>query len=380
MITMEQVWHAVLLAAAVVLLAVNARTGSVTAQPPGGEGPQGDAAPRLAQFKAAGRQATLTVLPTGLVGRPVRQVGDVIAMMLERAGMTNLEVDAPEFTPPEKADLNQTAAALAAFLKANPIHTDYALYADFLGSPAKGFEEVRIVVTNAEGECVWQDRQTTQDTAFRRMNPREPMQCCLLVVERLKSVLGLDDPTRDSAPEGKLARRWAEQTGLPDKAEQEAMQQRQVTWKQSGAATKWLVYPGLAGEEVSVDSAKHLVQLIGQSHRAQVSLAAEGPQLKITSSMNEQQVLWQMARGVRDYVRTHRPDAEYVLFAHYIMGRDAGGNVRVGGVHFTICDRSGDWVVVDFQNSHHRDFGAIQPRSRDDCDQLVMRRLESLLR
>ncbi len=320
------------------------------------------------------------VYPAGLAGRPVRQVGEVIAMMLERAGMKNLELDAPEFTPPEKADMDEMTQAFGAFVKANPIHTDYALFADFRGSPEKGFEEVRVAITNGQGDAVWQDRQTTDDPAFQRMKPREPMQCCLLVVERLRPLLGLDDPTRASAPEGKLARRWAERTGLPDRAEQTAMQKRRQAFKQASETATMLVYPARAADAVSMESATHLATLVSEAKLAQASAADQGPQVKVRVSMNEQQLLWDMAHGVRDFVQAHRPDADYVLFAHYLMGRDAAGNPLVGGVHFTVCDRDGAWVIVDFQNSHHDDFQAIQPRSREDCDQLVLRRLRTYRR
>jgi hypothetical protein len=96
--------------------------------------------------------------------------------------------------------------------------------------------------------------------------------------------------------------------------------------------------------------------------------------------MNEQKVLWDMARGVREFVQAHRPDADYVLYAHYLMGKDASGKTAVGGVHFVICDREGRWVVVDFQNDHHGDFNAVNPKSREDCDQLVARRLKTYCR
>jgi len=47
-------------------------------------------------------------------------------------------------------------------------------------------------------------------------------------------------------------------------------------------------------------------------------------------------------------------------------------------VHFVVCDRRGELVVVDFQNSHHAEFKAIHPKTREDCDRLVIRRMNGL--
>ena len=45
-----------------------------------------------------------------------------------------------------------------------------------------------------------------------------------------------------------------------------------------------------------------------------------------------------------------------MLYTDYLLGKD-----MVGGVRFALCDRSGEWVMVDFQNDHHDDFRAIEP-------------------
>jgi hypothetical protein len=335
---------------------------------------------RLAQFKAAGPNAALTVFPAGLMGRPHRPVGEVIALILERAGMQNLEIDAPDFPPPEKADSDALAKAFAEFVRAKPVKTEYALFAEFLGSPEKGLSEIRAVIVNRAGEIVWRDTQTPSDADFKRIEPKEPMDCCVLVVERLRPVLGLADPNRDDAPEGKLAKRWTERSGVPDKAELDAIKERQPAFKKSASTSTLLVYPALAGDEVSKESAAHLTQLISGGKLVKAIAADAGPQLEIKGNPNEQKVLWEMARGVRSFVQKNRPDTDYVLFAHYLMGKNAAGQVVVGGVHFVVCNRAGEWVIVDYQNSHHDDFNAIKPESREDCDRLVEKRLQSYCR
>jgi hypothetical protein len=158
------------------------------------------------------------------------------------------------------------------------------------------------------------------------------------------------------------------------------MQERRQAFKMAAAKATLAVYPARAGDEVSKDSATHLAKLLSEAKLTKAGAAEQGPQLEIMGNMNEQKVLWDMARGVREFVQAHRPDADYVLYAHYLMGKDASGKTAVGGVHFVICDREGRWVVVDFQNDHHGDFNAVNPKSREDCDQLVARRLKTYCR
>jgi hypothetical protein len=358
-------------AIALLLAAVGPVFAQQTEKPaaPAGTGPQ------LAEFKAAGKAASLTILPARLGGSLSKPVGEVVGMLLERGGMKNLELGAAEFRPPDQADLAQTGQTLGEFARANPPQTDYVLFADFLGSPGKGVDEVRGVIVNKQGAVVWQDRQTPDDADFKRIKPREPMDCCVLLAERLRPVLGLDDPTRGDAPEGKLARRWQEKTGLPDEAEEAALKERQQAFKKAAASATLLVYPAHAGTEVSKESATHVAELINEAKLMKATAADEGPQLEIKGNMNEQKMLWDMARAFREYVQKQPPSADYVVYADYLMGKDA-----VGGVHFAVCDRQGQWVIVDFQNDHQDDFRAIKPKSRADCDRLVVKRLEGYCR
>jgi len=44
-----------------------------------------------------------------------------------------------------------------------------------------------------------------------------------------------------------------------------------------------------------------------------------------------------------------------------------------------VCDRSGDWVLIDMQNSHHPNFERIDPKSAPDCNRLLLVRLKQWL-
>jgi hypothetical protein len=84
-----------------------------------------------------------------------------------------------------------------------------------------------------------------------------------------------------------------------------------------------------------------------------------------------------LAREFRDYAKKNPTDADYVLYADYVFNPQ---NWEQGFVHFVVCDRKGDWVIVDFQNSHQADYQSVKPTSRERCDQLLVQRLESYLR
>jgi len=337
--------------------------------------PAGQSRP-LDQLKSAGKDASLTVLPANLGGKPSPQVGEALGMLLERAGMRNLEIGVAEFSPPKDADLTQTAASLGEFVRANPPTTDYVLFADFVGTPGKGVAEVRGVIVNKQGDVVWQDRQTADDADFKRIKPNEPMECIILLAERLRPVLNLDDPNlEEDAPQGKqgkLAQRWEQKTGVPDEAERKAMEDRQQAFKKAASTATLVIYPVRSGGKSNADSAVHLAKLFNDAGLTKAVAASDGPQLDIKGDMNEQKVLWGMARAFREHVQAHPPEADYALFADYLMmGKDA-----VGGVHFAVCDRKGELVVVDYQNDHHADFNAIKPKSAEDGDRLVLKRLE----
>lgn len=330
--------------------------------------------PALARFKAAGKAAPMTVYPARLAGRSSEQVGEVVGMMLERAGMTKLDLSTNAFTPPEGADLAASARAFGDFVRAAPPATDYALFTDIIGSPREGLSELRTIVADKDGAVVFQDRQAKGDADFDRLNPREPMECCILAVERLRPVLGLNDPSRSEAS-GDLAKRWQQKSGIPDKAELAAIQTRAEAFKKAAPGATLVIYPVHAGEDFSPESAATLAAEFTRARLTNASAPAQGPNLPLKGDMNEQKVLWASARAFSDYVKKNPLEANYAMYADYLMGKDS-----VGAVHFFVCDRAGELVIVDFQNSHHADFKAIKPRTREDCDRLVAKRLAGYLR
>ncbi|MCH7885327.1 MAG: hypothetical protein IIC01_08765 [Planctomycetes bacterium] len=336
---------------------------------------------RFEAMQAKGTKASLTVFPVVMGDSAAlnKGVADVVAVLLEKAGMTNLETTDAVFRLPKEATFDRAAQLFGEFVRKNPIATEYALYAEFVGNPETGPKEIRSVIVDRTGQSVWVDRQTAADREFKRAKPRDPMTCCMFLAERVRTHLGIPKSARDDSGEGKIARRLAEKSPAPDKAEWAAMEQRQAIMKKAGRSATVAVYPvRLSDDETSGTNAAHLASLLNKKKLYQAKAVDSTLRVKIEPSRSMQNLLWGLARAFQDHVERNPPEADYALLADYIMDPRAGRGAWA--VHFVICDRAGEWVIVDFQNDHHGDFQSVDPKTFDDCGRLVAKRLEGYLR
>ena len=233
------------------------------------------------------------------------------------------------------------------------------------------------MLTNAAGRVIWTDRQTPKDREFRRVNPRNPMTCCVLLNDRLKPQFHLTSATRGRVKDGRMARLGAAESGAPPKEEYAAMKQRVEVLKRALNNAKVLVYPVQTVGDANSHHAANLAAKLNKEMGAQALVADTPLDIKIAASSNEQKRLWDLARGFRAHVRKVKPDSDYALVAEYLIRPH---DKQVWTVHFVICDRTGKWVIVDFQNDHHADFNAIKPKTAEDCGDLVARRLAGYLK
>jgi len=369
-------FRAVAMPMSMVLLAVCVGCFSVAAEPQAGIAPEQQQ--RLELMKAKGPDASLTILPVRLAGKPWDRVTEVVGVLLEQQGLRNIELGQTPFTPTH-TNLESLAAAVGAFVKTNPITTGYALYAEYNGDRQTGLNELRAVVVDQTGAVVWTDRQTPQDEAFKKLEERDPMTMSVLLVERLSPQLGLNEETAKAAKPGKMAAIMDQRSGLPPENERAALPERQKAMKQALPGATLLVYPArIGGNAVSVPSATNLVRLLNEAGLCKAVPAEQTVLLKTSlADPNELKALWNLAREFRDYVRAHPPAADYALYADYVFNPQ---NAEQGFVHFVVCDRKGEWVIVDMQNSHHPDYQSIGVISRDRCNQLLVKRLAGYLK
>ena len=345
--------------------------------PPTGVSPQQQK--RLDLMKSKGPAASLTILPIRLAGQPWERVSEVVGVLLEQQGLENIELGRTAFNPGTTGSVERLTASLGDFVRTNPITTDYALYAEYNGNFKTGLDELRAVVVDKTGAGVWTDHLTPQDAAFKAMESRDPMTMSVLLVGQLSPQLSLNDSTAKAARPGKMSRIMDERSGLPPEAERTPLPARQKAMKELKQKATLTVFPvRIAGDEASPACATDLVKRINGAGLCKALPAKPSLLLKASQAdPNELKSLWNLAREFREYVRANPIDTEYALYADYVFNPKTW---EQGFVHFIVCDRKGEWVIVDMQNSHHPDYQGIKPVSSEDCGKLLLKRLESYLR
>ena len=191
---------------------------------------------------------------------------------------------------------------------------------------------------------------------FDRANPREPMECCVVVAARVRTVLGLKETQGDR--DGPMARYWAAKSAMPPKPELDAIAPRAEAFRKLGKSAKVAVYPVRVAGELDVAEGASLAKALAATCAA--TPCETKPAIDCKPAMNEQLVLWTVARQFRAHLQKSPADADYALLADFLMSSD---RKQVGAVHFVLCTRQGDLVAVDYQNDHHDDFRAVAPKS-----------------
>ena len=154
----------------------------------------------------------------------------------------------------------------------------------------------------------------------------------------------------------------------------DAIAKRKETLKKNIKTATCTVYPVRVGRQSNTQSTVDLVDMLNEGGMTKAEASEVDPALKIAGHSNEQKVLWDTARAFREFVKKNRPTTDYAVYADYGL---FGSKVRF--VHVIVCDQSGDWVLIDMQNSHHPDFERIDPKSAADCNRLLLARLKGQL-
>ncbi|MEN8127480.1 MAG: hypothetical protein ABFR90_06700 [Planctomycetota bacterium] len=309
--------------------------------------------------------------------RKAGEFAETLGLLLEEKGFDNFEVtDTPFRFPAGKKMRKNRAAAFGKFVSEQNLKTDYALGIKFTVHIERSWQEVYWVMVDATGDIVWEDSRKPGDRGFEDYTGTE-LGRLELACSRLMPVMGLDKlPKKELAQDKKRALREMRAKEPPSHAEFDAMEKRLKTMKKADSSACVLVYPArVGGEHTDPACATRLSGLINEAKLCQATVAETGPVMEGAGWPNEMQVLWLFARAVRDHVRQNPPDSDYVLFADYWFAPRG----EVWAVHFVVCDRAGDWVIVDLQNSHKEAFQQISPKNLEDCDHLVLERLKTNL-
>jgi hypothetical protein len=333
---------------------------------------------RLALMKSKSTEASLTILPIRLAGKPFDRVTELVGLLLEQRGLKNIDLVKIAFEPMTNVSMEQLAGSVGQFVKQHPIQTDYALYAEINGNRQVGLNGLRAVVVDKAGLVVWSDQQTPEDIKRQNVEP-EPMGFCVLLSQRLEPEFGVNEETAKAAKPGKMAALMEERSGLPPQKERDSLPDHQKLMKETKQKTTLVIFGArVQGQQTDPDSAVNLAKMINDAGLGNAAPATQCVLLKASQAdPNEQKTLWGLAREFRDYTKKNPPAADYALYADYVFNPQ---NWERGFVHFVVCDRSGEWVIVDMQNSHQPDYQAVKPTSRADCNKLLIKRLQGYLR
>ena len=337
---------------------------------------------RIELLKSKGPGASLTILPIPLAGRPFDRVTEVVGLFLEQDGLKNIELGKTVFKPEDRSSMERLAVSLGEFVRRNPITTDYALYAEYNAPPQKRLlDELRAVLVDNTGALVWADRQTPKDSVWKKGFTGTPMGMSILLRERLRPLFSLTEETKRAAKPGKMAAIAAKRSGLPPENERTPLPGRQEEMKKAMPEATLVVFPvrvGMTDDAAEARTAADLAKMINDEGLYKAEAAKQTPLLKASQGdPNEMKILWDLAREFRGYVRKNPTDADYVLKAHYVFNPQRW---EQGFVHFVVCDRKGEWVIADLQNSHHQAYRAVKPTSQEDCDRILLERLRWYLK
>jgi hypothetical protein len=320
------------------------------------------------------------ILPSELAPPSIPQrLAEVLGTLLERAGMEQIELSKEPFSPPQTDDPAKLADAFGQFVGKQSLKTEYALYAQIL-APDHKIKEIRTIVVDKTGKVIFSDKADKETYTKAKIEPPdEPLTACLFIVNRLNKVWDLADPERENAPQGKMAELMNKRSALPPDKEIADMKKRLEVLKENIATSKVTIYPIHLWEGADKTGAAQLAKLISESGICQAEPSDIDTKIKIKGDPNEQKILWDTARAFRDFLRKNPPPTRYALLADYGISPASDGKREAGAVHLILCDKSGDWVLVDFQNSHHEDFQSIAPKTVEDCNRLAVKRLKSCL-
>lgn len=350
--------------------------------------PTPDQAPqaRRDRLHEAGVAAPLWLFPVRVLGRADANVADALGLVLERRGMSDLQVAAVPF---DAKELPWTAipAAFGAHVRAQAqqpaksgkeesAKARYALYTEFLGDPQQGPKEVRFVVVDAAGEVVLVDRQTPVDPAFRRTAGRDPdpLGCSALVGERLFELAGWKQ-VAGGVRDGAFAAKWQQKSGAPDKNERAAMSKRLAVLRDSIDGHSIAVFPPLWASADEVD-AERLARVVQSELECKAAMAVANGSLSVAPSSNQQQRLYGLAAAVKTAIGKQPIEADYAL----ALDVGLAPNGKSGFVNVVVLTRAGELVLADFQNDQHPMFQERAPKTLVEAEQLAIARLRQLLR
>lgn len=122
--------------------------------------------------------------------------------------------------------------------------------------------------------------------------------------------------------------------------------------------------------EWDTPAAERIARLLGEERWFDARTSAIQIPLPLGWHMNQARMLRDGAEAFAVWVREHPIETRYALIADYLLGDRAAV-----GVHVFVVDAQGTIVHVSLWNSHWEPFQEVDPKTIDECTQVVLRGL-----
>ena len=191
-------------------------------------------------------------------------------------------------------------------------------------------------------------------------------------------VLGVATAARAERSEAARMRALLDEAAPAPSAEERAtLQRRQQEFADAHHRSTMMVFPVCIGQATDTECAVNLAKLLTGAEVCRACSVGRPITVGAARPDSGEAALWNFAREVRAYLRKTPADADYALFANFVVTPDRGA---LGCVQFVLCDARGEWVMVDWQNldpAEHQTGGGSATKS--DCDVLIVQRLVRFL-
>lgn len=280
-----------------------------------------------------------------------KRVALVIGTMLEQRGMNQIDIADKMPIAINSREIADVAEEISQEISQSSVSTDLALQVQLVGTPQSGVIAIRWLITDRSGKVVANEEKDADDWKDSTPRPADPMTCSAYVVSNLAKRWSLISSPDKKLMSGKLSTFWREDAGLPSTDELQAIQMRRQAWSStSGKPTVTLLIPQRTGSTAWIEVAD-LATAIKTQTQGDVSLG-ESSELKVSElHTNEQRVLWDMAKLLKQWVQQKQPASDYIVCVDSFASPS-----QLHFAHIIICDKEGNWVLVDYLNTHHQDF------------------------
>ncbi len=115
--------------------------------------------------------------------------------------------------------------------------------------------------------------------------------------------------------------------------------------------------------EYSYEYCQELVDWLQAENIAKGEICPATIEFPVQWHRNQARMLKESAAAFSEQVKTMDIHCEYALLAEILCNRN---KTHVGGVHFYLVSRDGEFVSVGLNNSHWEEYKTIQPRNSHD--------------